>query len=180
MVIGKAQSGTAAAPVIIEALKPGTAILTGSDVWAGWQPETPSGVYSHPWPYKWGVAKDPFAYAGATMKPLGRRSEMVFVQGKLLRQVLDKSELATGTFWVDENNSRITVQVSPGENLAQERVEVGVRKTAIGMGSVWGKLSDPHDWPSYYVLRGLSVEHYTGTGRIRPICRLRLRGALFD
>ena len=33
---------------------------------------------------------------------------------------------------------------------------------AIEMGSIWGKLSDPHDWPEHYVLRGLAVEHYTG------------------
>ncbi len=162
--LGRAQSGTALEPVIIEAEKPGTAILTGSDVWTDWMPVGMAGNYSHPWPYKWGVAPDPFVDAGASLGPLGRRAEMVFVNDKSFRQVLERAALAPGTFWVSEADGQITLRMPPGENPERDHIEVAVRKSAIEMGSVWGKLSDSHDWPSYYVLRGLSVEHYTGQG----------------
>ena len=162
--LGKAQSGTANEPVVIEALKPGTAILTGSDIWAGWTPSGTHGDYSHPWPYKWGVGKDTFADAGAFNKPLGRRFEMVFADGKPLRQVLEKAELAPNTFWVSEADGQITLRMPPGQSPTHARIEVAVRKSAIEMGSIWGKLSESHDWPLYYVLRGLAVQHYTGLG----------------
>ena len=159
----RVNSGTAEAPIVLESQRPGTVILSGSDRWGNWQPEASPGVYSHAWPYHWGVSADPFAGA-APMQPLGRRAEMVFVNGGWYRQVLSRSQMVPQTFWVTEETGMIYLQTPAALSIRQAQVEVAIRRQAIDMGSVWGGLDTPHDWPSYYVLRGLTVQHYTGQG----------------
>jgi len=153
-------SGTVDSPVRIEALKPGTAVLDGGDIWTGWKPQG-AGVFTHPWPYQWGLAIDHFASAGVPTKPLGRRSEMVFVDGRLYRQVIDRSQMSPGSYFVSENDGKIFVQPAAGVDLQRARVEVSVRSAALDMGSIWSDVNGPDGWPSYYVLRGLTIQHYT-------------------
>ena len=62
------------------------------------------------------------------MKPLGRRSEMVFVNGRLWRQVLERADLAPGAFWVNEADGRIVLRMPRGEDPAHDRIEVAVRR----------------------------------------------------
>ena len=59
-----------AAPVIFEAMPVGQVIVKGSDVWTGWQPGGP-GVYTHEWPYTWGLAAAvPTAGPAASSSPI--------------------------------------------------------------------------------------------------------------
>jgi hypothetical protein len=41
------------APIIFEAA--GEVIVSGSDVWTGWQRATGDNVWVHAWPYRWGL-----------------------------------------------------------------------------------------------------------------------------
>ena len=163
LTLGMKNSGTALQPILLEAKTPGTVILSGSDRWTGWQPTSTDGVYVHAWQYKWGVGRDIFG-ADAPMQPLGRRSEMVFVNGVWYRQVLDRALMQPGTFWVSEDTAQIFIQAPQRTNIPNADIQVSVRRQAIDMGSVWGSLSEPHNWPSYYVFQGLTIQHYTARG----------------
>jgi len=153
--IGAAQSGTATEPVIIESRVKGKAIFTGSDVWTGWVLDGSNDTYSHEWTYHWGAK-----LMGDNIKPIGRRAEMVFVDGEWYRQVESKGQLEGKTYCVSETEHKLWVRLPKGRDPEHAHIEVSVRPAAIQMGSVWGPLSDHKDYPSYVVLRGLRAEHY--------------------
>lgn len=153
-------SGTATAPVVLESEKPGTAILSGADIWTGWKAVPGrSGVFSHAWNYTWGFGKDQFAADGAPNGLRGRRSEMVFVNGRSLRQVFRLAEVTPGTFFVTQREK--TIYIAPQENIvvAKATIEVAIRDRGIDSGSYWG---DQGDYPNWIVLRGLAVRQHRG------------------
>jgi len=58
---------------------------------------------------------------------LGRRAELVFVDGQLLRQVNTQSEMAVGRYCVDGSDPgipRLFIQLSPRQNIANAIIEV--------------------------------------------------------
>jgi hypothetical protein len=136
-------------PITIEAITPGKAIISGSDIWGGWQ-DVGDGTYTHAWPYDWGEELNPWAAAGIDVAPLVRRHELVVVNGTLLRQVLAPSELVSGTFTVDESADRITIRPSGGIDIAQATVEVGVRLRLFQVQR-----------GSNLTIRGLTFQHST-------------------
>jgi hypothetical protein len=123
---GNPNSDTAA-PLVLEAEKKGTVIVSGADRWSRWKSTAKAGVFVHPWKFKWGVAKNPWGTVTAAvgeggreqiltieMGELARRAEAVFSSGKVLRQVLRVEDLKPGVFFVDEAKEQIFVQLSPG------------------------------------------------------------------
>jgi hypothetical protein len=112
------------APIVIQALQPGKAIVSGSDVWNGW---SCAATCTHAWPYTWGEAPNPWPEASIT--PPGLRREMVFVDGRPLGQRLSRAELLRepGTFLVDEPRAEIHVNPPAGADLTRALVEVAVR-----------------------------------------------------
>src|SRR5205823_9258399 len=85
-------SSDTAAPISFEAAKKGTVIIDGADVWTGWQAEPSlTNTYSHAWTTDWGVEPTPSGWP--TTPQIVRRREMLFVNGKLLKQVLSIDEL---------------------------------------------------------------------------------------
>ena len=71
--------------LVIEGAGPGKTVWSGSDVWGQekWQ-DLGEGLYAAAWPHHWGH----HCYVWETPRPLGHRSEMVFVDGELMSQVL--------------------------------------------------------------------------------------------
>jgi hypothetical protein len=112
------------APIVMEGI--GQPIVSGSDVWTGWRQI--GAVYSHSWPYKWGLAAVPTSWQSyVTVKDIVRRREMVFVNGKLFNQVLSYAELQQGSFYVDETGGIIYVQPPSDLNMSTAVIEVAVR-----------------------------------------------------
>lgn len=114
------------APIVIEAATQHGAIITGSDVWTGWQ--CSGGVCTHGWPYQWGAEPNPWP-SDIDVGEIARRREVVFVDGHNLDQVMDRASLAPGSFFVDEGASLIYLAPPSGTSLADAAVEVGVRPT---------------------------------------------------
>jgi hypothetical protein len=71
------------APIIFEAIS--EVIVSGSDVWTGWQRAEGANVFTHPWPYQWGLAPIPPGWEPqVALEDSVRRSGMVFINGTAL------------------------------------------------------------------------------------------------
>jgi len=132
------------APLIIEASTPGAAIVSGADVWTGWQSQG-DGTYTKPWPYSWGNAPSPSGWP--SLPAIVTRREMVFVNGIALVQQLSLPLPGPGTFNVSDGGT-ITIFPATGLDLSSATVEVSTRA---------GLLQTPNGI-SNLVLRGLVFE----------------------
>jgi len=132
-------------PLILQAIPAGNTTVSGSDVWTGWSKQS-NGTYTHSWPYSWGSAPVPSGWPA--LATIVTRREMIFVNGLPLSQVLTKSALVPGTFYVVDGQS-VTVDPPAGIQLSAAQVEVAVRS---------GLLQTPNGI-SNLVLRGLTFQH---------------------
>ncbi len=136
------------APIVFQAQVNGTVAVAGSDIWTGWVPLA-NGVYTHAWPYQWGLAPYPAGWAGeVTLADIVRRREMIFINGNSLTQVLDPSLLGPGGFYVDEPNGLVSIFPYGGVDPTSDPVEVSTRTDLLyvyGMHNI--------------VVRGLSFRH---------------------
>ncbi len=124
-----------APPILIEATAPGSVIVSGSDVWDGWQDEG-SGRWSHAWPHAWGIADDP-SRGARYVAPIVRQREMVFVDGIRLRQVPQRKRVTPGTFYVDERAGRLLASPPEGVHMPTATVEVAVREHGLRLEHTW-------------------------------------------
>jgi trimeric autotransporter adhesin len=108
--------------IVIEALSPGEVIISGADVFTNWT--CSGGVCSHEWNYAWGADPDPW---GQGVGELARRREMVIIDGANLDQVLSRTALFPGSFYVDETQGRLHVMPTNQSTLDGSLVEVAVR-----------------------------------------------------
>ncbi|HAU37939.1 MAG TPA: hypothetical protein DCX07_09520, partial [Phycisphaerales bacterium] len=121
-------SGTAAKPILFEGTKKGEVIVSGSDVWNGWQPGTDKDVYVHPWTFRWGLVAYPPGWEGAvTLQDIVRRREMIFLNGKPLRQVLNLKNLEPESFFVSEEEKKVYLRLPAGASMDGASVEVATR-----------------------------------------------------
>jgi parallel beta-helix repeat protein len=136
-------------PIILEAKEKGKVFISGSDVWTAWQPTGRGNVFAHPWPYRWGFQPYPPGWQGnVTLQPIVQRREMVFVNGRQLRQVMTYSDLTEETFYVSEETGRLFISLSKGQAPSDVKIEVGVRNTLL---HVEGKTN--------FVMAGLTFQH---------------------
>jgi hypothetical protein len=134
-------------PVTFQASTIGSVIISGSDVWTGWQEESATpGRYAHSWPYAWGTCTVPASWP--SLKEIVLRREMVFVNGKLLVQVLSSDQMREGTFYIDEIAKLVHIWPAGVSDIATAVVEVAVRPQLFGSYQV------PH-----LVVRGVVFEH---------------------
>ena len=114
-------------------------VLTGTDDWStGWTLQL-DGSYVHDWPYRWGTKAIPPGWdsywnwdQNGFKRNVLRRSEMVYVDGRPLRGVLSRDELAVpGTFYVDESGSRLHLRLPDDVRVWGALIEVGIRKTPL-------------------------------------------------
>lgn len=139
------------APMAFEAA--GEVVVTGSDVWTGWESQKGTPVLTHAWPHRWGLAAVPSGWEPhRTVKDIVRRREMVFVNGHPLDQVRSHAELQPGRFFVDEKGQTIYMRLPEGLTIDRAVVEVAVRAQLFWAS---GK--------SNIVLRGICFQHSNTT-----------------
>ena len=117
--------------------------LSGSDVVTSWTPD--GGDWRHdgwtPTFARSNVGSGPIH----STAPLAGWPEMAFLDGRSLRQVASRGEVAPGTFFVDDAADRVYI----GDDPAGRRVELSARPWALYFNSATGS-----------VLRGVGVRHY--------------------
>lgn len=103
------RSGTAAAPITLEAERPGETVLTAADRITGWQPDPDS---ANIWTAEcvWHDL-EPASKFG----PLLGRREQVFIDGIPLRQVLHADQMKPGRFRVEDSRVFICPDTFTGE-----------------------------------------------------------------
>jgi hypothetical protein len=122
--------GQTPAPISFVGPTSGNAVLSGSDVWTGWTRVGDTDLYRHAWPYRWGLSQLPAGWTEARIPDIVRRRELVFADGRLLRQVLATADLARtpgGGFAVDEANGLVTIRLPAGQEIDRTRIEVATR-----------------------------------------------------
>jgi len=142
-----------ALPITFQAATAGTAIISGADVWSGWQ-SAGGNLYSHSWSNNWGLCG--LDGAGApNEEDIVRRREMIFVNGTALTQVMTQSAMRVSTFFVDDSHGTVYLWPPTGTNMSSATVEVAMRDSVF---TIHGKAN--------MVLRGLAIE-YANTCRGR-------------
>jgi Right handed beta helix region len=133
-------------PVTIEASTPGTVFIDGADVLANGSP-IGGGVYAYSWKDTVGGCALPSGwYTG--MPPIVQANEMIFVNGKLMTQVMSSSQLRPGTAYFDTTSDQVQVYPPSGTNLGTAQIEVASRQSTLAIGGA-----------SDIVFRGLAFEH---------------------
>jgi len=117
------------APIIIEGDKKSKTIIKGSDIWTDWQRHKETNIYTHKWEFKWGLAPYPPNWEQfVTLEDIVRRREMIFVNGKMLEQVLSPVELKEGSFYVSEEKETVYIWLPSDIDIKKAEIEVSVRK----------------------------------------------------
>jgi hypothetical protein len=139
-------SNLTGASLTVESTVPGSAIIAGSEVLTGWIAES-STVYSHSWTYSLGSCAIPSGWP-TNFAPIAQRTEMLFVNGAPLTQVMLRSDLQPGTFFVDDTGGTMYISPSPSTNMAAAVIEAAVRRKTL---TVSGRTN--------VTLRGLVFRH---------------------
>jgi hypothetical protein len=141
-------SGTAKAPIIFTAAPAAHVVITGADRMSNWtRVDGPGQMYSTPWDHvflSWSADR---AHPEDDANKLVGRCEQVFVMGYALRQVLQRSEMARGTFYVDEANKLLYAWAMTNARLADVPVEASTRS------KIWESKG------AYLVVRGLRFRY---------------------
>jgi tetratricopeptide (TPR) repeat protein len=141
-------SPSATVPLVIEAESVASAILSGADIWTGWQQR--DGLWQHAWPYRWGLRSAPPDYGNPYLKvpELMRRREMLVADGVVQRQVLDPARLVPGAYHVDEESATLSMLPAAGTSPESANMEVATRSVLLHLTTV-----------AHLSLRGLRFQH---------------------
>ena len=140
-------TGQTSVPVTIEAATTGTAIVSGSEVINGWSPDPQySGAYVANWTPTQGTCALPSGWPA--VHEIALHTEMVFVNGVPMTQVLAYSDLKPGTFYVDTAAGALHVFTPAGVDPTSATIEAANRPKTLG---VVGRTN--------VVLRGLTFTH---------------------
>ena len=134
------------ATVTIQAAVAGAAIIDGANVLSNWS-LTSNGNYTHTWTPNLGTCGIPSGWPG-TVPTIARRTEMFFLNGQPLTQVMATSQLRPGTFFVSEAGNMAYVHPPSGTNMSTATIEAAERRTTLN-------ISNRKD----IVLRGLVFRH---------------------
>jgi hypothetical protein len=133
--------------ITFQASKNGTVVITGSEVWTGWQQDSADPRrYVHAWPYQWGACGSPPRWPA--LPEIIARREMIVVNNRVLTPVLPADQMTEGSFFVDEAAGRAVIWPPSGTDMSTAAVEVAVRPTLFESHHV-----------SSLTIRGLGFEH---------------------
>jgi len=121
-------------PITIGAAEGEYVVLTGADRITDWSPvQGPDRVYSTPWPYKFVAWNKSQAHPDDDYHRLIGRCEQVFIDGYLLRQVLERDKLSRGTFFADTDARLLYVQPAGNQEIAGDKamVEASTRERIL-------------------------------------------------
>ena len=134
------------ATLTVQAAVPGTAVISGSNIITGWWQQNAT-TWQAPFSHTTGFCANPSGWP-IIYAPIARRTEMVFVNGTPLTQVLSFSDLRPGTFYFSDTYQLLHITPPTGTNMATAVVESAVRPSTL---TVSGR--------SNVVLRGLVLRH---------------------
>ncbi|HVV72267.1 MAG TPA: right-handed parallel beta-helix repeat-containing protein [Verrucomicrobiae bacterium] len=127
-----ATSGTSQQPIVVEAAPGSHVVLTGADHLARWQRiEGEHPVYQVAWPHRFIAWSKQMTHPGDEYHRLVGRCEQVAIDEYLLRQVLEREQLAPGTFFIDVSNRVLEVWDSANRDLNKLFVEASVRQEIL-------------------------------------------------
>lgn len=134
------------ATLTIQAAVAGTAIISGSNIVTGWTPQS-STTWQAPFSDSAGFCPIPSGWP-TTYAPIIQRTEMVFVNGTPLSQVMSFNDLKPGTFFFSDAYQMLHITPPAGTNMSTAVVEAAIRPTTLTMA---GRTN--------VVLRGLVFRH---------------------
>jgi hypothetical protein len=115
------------ATISIQAAEPGSVIVSGADVWTGWKSTDRNAQrYEHPWTLSPSLCQIPSGWP-STLPEIARHKELVFVNGKLLNQVLSGDDMPDESYFVDYGRNVLIVSTTDVPDLNDAVVEVSVR-----------------------------------------------------
>jgi hypothetical protein len=134
-------NGTEKAPIRFEAAPGARVVLTGADRLTGWQ-RAASGppVYRVSWTQRFIGWSRHMTHPDDEYHRLIGRCEQVAVDGYLLRQVLEGSQLGPGTFFVDVSNQVLQVWDPGSRDLNKVLAEASVRQEIFRVEGSWVQL----------------------------------------
>jgi hypothetical protein len=132
------------APLTIQAETTGTAIVAGSDQLSNWNWSW-GNVYAHTWTTNLGTCAVPPGWP-SPIAEIGRRTEMLVVNGTPLTEVMSTSQLLPGTFFLDDN--LVYMDPPAGTNVSTATIEASTRPETLSVDS-----------RSNVVIRGMVFRH---------------------
>jgi len=117
------------APFTIQAAVTGGAIVSGADVIHGWTQQN-STTWQAPFSNNTGFCAIPSGWP-AGFAPIIQRSEMVFVNGMPLTQVMAFADLKPGTFFFSDAYQMLHISPPTGTNMSTAVVEAAARPTTF-------------------------------------------------
>jgi len=154
-------NGTPEKPIVIQAFPghEGKVIVKGSELFTQWKQLPGNPVWIADWQYR---LDSHYPKDWEDFGEYAKRCEMVFVDGKPLKQVLARGLLRLGTFFVDEAEGKLYICVRYGTPL--KNVEVAVRQRGIFVrgshlhlkGLTVMYVANPHDEAAFEV-RGTDI-----------------------
>lgn len=118
--------GTPRKPIRFEAAPRARVVVTGADRLTKWHRE-PGNVLSAKWPYRFIGWSKINAHPDDEYHRLIGRAEQVAVNGRLLRQVLQREQLSPGSFYVDLEKQKLYVSLNSGQKIKSVRIEGSTR-----------------------------------------------------
>jgi hypothetical protein len=119
------RSGLPDKPITFQAAIGAAVVVTGADHITEWsETSSESRIYSAPWPHKFITWNRHHTHPDDDYHRLIGRCEQVFVNGYVLRQVLERDKLARGTFYVDLDAERLYVSSYGNQDLSSSKVKV--------------------------------------------------------
>lgn len=126
-------SGQTTVPLTIQAAVTGTAVVSGANTLSGWSTDTTySSAYQTYWKPTVGTCSVPSGWPSG-FSSIALHTEMIFVNGVPLTQVLSYSQLRAGTFYINESAGQLHVWPAPGSNMQTAVVETATRQKTLGV-----------------------------------------------
>jgi hypothetical protein len=127
-------------------------IVSGSEVWQQWRRGQNTQIYTHAWPFDWGFFGNVWQKEyNIDLPKIVQRGEIVFIDGKLVKQVLEFDQLEAGSFYVDQRRNLLYVYPPDGIDLNQAMVEVAIRKSLLNLKGAQN-----------FSVHGLTFQHTAG------------------
>lgn len=143
--------------LVIEGEEPGGVIITGAEQWnSDWTIHT-AGVYKHAWPYEM-VPKKAWGDSGPN-DDIAFRREMVYVDGYWMEQVKSLNALKANSFYVDEANDLLYVQVADSIDFEASDKEISLYGDGIDAPWPPSRLMRIPSEKDKVVLRNLVFRH---------------------
>lgn len=156
--------------LVIEAVEPGAAVISGADVWTDWTWDAGVEAFTHEWNFDWGADEWPFEDQPAPdLVGIGGRREVVSVEGTRLDPVENLSDLRDGAFYVDEESDRLYLRPPTGSAFSGSVAEVAVREQLMNFDSVRN-----------VVVRGLTFQHAASPFNDNAVRISNSRNVLFE